>query len=659
MRKKHLFIAVLLLYPMLNMNAQSISFADDENERGYFNHPYLRYEAEPGKCETTGTFLDPTYDQRELQSEASNQLAVQLTEKNSFVQWTNENVADGLNIRFSLPDNSEGNGLTGNLVLYVNGDSIQAITLNSYWAWQYFLKNGSKYPDNTPNTSTKFPRMRFDETHLKLATKIPENATFRLVKTDENDIPYTIDFVELEEIPEATTFESIDDENKIAYSPNQGKLQYFISNNEGKTIFLPKGKYEVDNRIYITGDNTKIIGAGMWYTEIYFTASSDEKGTYSQRGIETSNSNIVLDGLYLNTVNNKRYYNNNSRYQVGKGIMGSFGSNSTIRNLWIEHFECGGWIEGANYLNIKHCRFRNNYADGINLSYGSKNSTVEYCSFRNNGDDDMASWSRSDRMCENNIFRYCTSENNWRASGLGFFGGKQNKAYNIVITDPMEAGFRVTCDFPGMPFSNEGYSKFYNISVYKGGVASGTVGVGGDLWGNQQGALHINSSSQYDLQNIKIYDIDFYSSKNDAVFIGSNSKYIRNLVLRDIRIHETGRYGLFFSNAKGNGTYCNIQYENIGASSNTNTVPSLFSFTENCNSSSLKKNETPEIRVISKDGALQIAGTGNASVSVYDIWGREYYPTSEASEYILVPNLNSGIYIVRWNDFQYLKVVVR
>jgi hypothetical protein len=185
------------------------------------------------------------------------------------------------------------------------------------------------------------------------------------------------------------------------------------------------------------------------------------------------------------------------------------------------------------------------------------------------------------------------------------------------------------------------------------------VGVGGDLWGNQQGALHINSSSQYDLQNIKIYDIDFYSSKNDAVFIGSNSKYIRNLVLRDIRIHETGRYGLFFSNAKGNGTYCNIQYENIGASSNTNTVPSLFSFTENCNSSSLKKNETPEIRVISKDGALQIAGTGNASVSVYDIWGREYYPTSEASEYILVPNLNSGIYIVRWNDFQYLKVVVR
>ena len=263
--------------------------------------------------------------------------------------------------------------------------------------------------------------MRFDEIHLKLSSKIPVNATFKLVKTDENNTPYTIDFVELEEVPEAVTFESITDENKVEYSPDDGKLQYFISGNAGKTIFLPEGKYEVDNRIYITGDNTKIVGAGIWYTEIYFTASSDDKSTYNQRGIETNNSNVVLEGLYLNTINNKRYYNQDDRYQVGKGVMGSFGSNSTIKNVWAEHFECGGWIDGANNLTIQHCRFRNNYADGIHVSYGSKNSTVEHCSFRNNGDDDMATWSRADRLCENNTFRFCTSENNWRASGTGFF----------------------------------------------------------------------------------------------------------------------------------------------------------------------------------------------------------------------------------------------
>jgi len=659
MRKKDLLVVVLFLVSVLNLNAQSISFADDESQRGYFDHSYLRYEAEPGKCETTGTFLQPTYDQRELQSEASNQSAVQLIAKDSYVQWKNKNAADGLTIRFSLPDDTVGKGTTGNLILYVNGDSVQNIPLNSYWAWQYILKTGNKYPDNTPNSSTKFPRMRFDEIHVKLSGKIPANATFRFVKADENTIPYVIDFAELEEIPTPVTFESIADENKIAYSPDKGKLQYFVAQNTGKTIFLPEGKYEVDNRIYITGDNTKIVGAGMWYSEIYFTASSDDKSTYSQRGIETNNNNIVLEGLYLNTVNNKRYYNNDDRYQVGKGVMGSFGSNSTIRNVWIEHFECGGWIEGANNLNIQYCRFRNNYADGINLAYGCKNSTVERCSFRNNGDDDMASWSRADRLCENNIFRYCTSENNWRASGLGFFGGKQNKAYNIVITDPMEAGFRVTSDFPGMPFSSEGYSEFYNISVYKGGMASGVAGIGGDLWGNQQGSLHINSSSQYDLQNIKIYNIDFYNSKNDAVFIGSASKYIRNLLLGNIRIHGTGRYGLYFYNTKGNGTYCNIQYENIGAATNINAIPSSFTFTEDCSSAAVQPMKQPEIQVVSQDGVLRITGNENTSVSVYDIWGRKYYQTSILSERTIIPNLSSGIYIVRWNDYQSMKVFVR
>lgn len=659
MRKIYLFVTVLSVVSVLNLNAQSVSFADDVNERGYFNHSYLRYEAEPGKCETSGTFLLPTYDQRELQSEASNQSVIQLIGNNSYIQWTNVNAADGLTIRFSLPDNMEGKGTTGNLALYMNGNFVQNITLNSYWAWQYILKTGSKYPDNIPNSSTKFPRMRFDEIHVKLTSKIPANATFRLVKADENDIPYTIDFAELEEIPNAVTFESITDVNKIAYSPVDGKLQYFITANKGKTIFLPPGKYDVDGRITITGDGTKLVGAGMWYTEIYFSASSDDRSTYNQRGIETNNNNIVLEGLFLNTVNNKRYYNNDDRYQVGKGVMGSFGSNSILKNVWIEHFECGGWIEGANNLNIQHCRFRNNYADGINLAYGSKNSTVEYCSFRNNGDDDMASWSRADRLCENNVFRYCTSEDNWRASGLGFFGGKQNKAYNIVITDPIEAGFRVTCDFPGMPFSSDGYSEFYNISVYKGGVANGIAGISGDLWGNQQGALHINSSSQYDLQNIKIYNIDFYNSKNDAVFIGSTSKYIRNLILKDIRIHGTGRYGFFFSTPKGNGTYCNIQYENIGSATNTNTIPSPFSFTEDCSTASVQIMKQPQIQVISKDGIVRLTGIENTSVSIYDIWGRKCYQTSLLSEQILMPHLSSGIYIVRWKDCQSMKVFVR
>lgn len=648
----------MILCCISKLGAQSVSFADDDIERGYFDRPYLRYEAEAGECETNGSLLDPTFDQRTLQSEASNQSAVQLVSRDSYVQWTSEQTADGLTIRFSLPDNLAGEGTTGKITLLVNGDSVQSITLNSYWAWQYILKSGSKYPDNTPNEVTKFPRMRFDEMHVKLNEKIPANATVRLKKADDNDVPYTIDFIELEEVPEAITYEAIQDENKILYTPAEGSLQSFVAQNSGKTIFLAEGRYEVDGRIIINGDGTKIIGAGMWHTEIFFSASSDEKSTYNKRGIETFSSNVVLEGFYMNTINNKRYYDNDPVYQVGKGLMGSFGSNSIVRNLWVEHFECGGWIEGADNLSVKYCRFRNNYADGMNLAYGCKNSVVEHCSYRNNGDDDMASWSRGDRLCVNNIYAYSTSENNWRASSLGFFGGKQNKAHDIVIIDPMEAGFRVTCDFPGMPFSEEGYSEFYNISVYKGGVASGTVGISGDLWGNQQGAIHLFSSYQYDMVNISIHDIDLYQSKNDGIFIGSSSREIKNLILKDIDIDGTGRYGVYYYNTRGDGRQCNIQYKNIGASSNTNPVPSSFTFPENCSSVMVPGHVPGEIRLHSLEGKLHISGPRMNDISVYDIYGRKHYQSASQSDPVIVSNLSAGVYIVRWDENQVQKVIV-
>jgi hypothetical protein len=501
--------------------------------------------------------------------------------------------------------------------------------------------------------------MRFDEVHFKLNQEIPENASFRLVKADTNDVPYTIDFVELEKIPGILTIDSIPDDNKILYTTESGPLETFVSQNPGKTIFIPEGKYKVSNRIIINGDHTKIIGAGIWHTEIYFSASSDDKSTYNKRGIESYSNNIILEGFYLNTINNKRYYNNDPVYQVGKGLMGSFGSNSSIKNLWIEHFECGGWIENADNLNIQHCRFRNNYADGMNLAYGCKNSVVEHCSYRNNGDDDMASWSRSTGLCENNSYSYSTSENNWRASALGFFGGKQNKAFNIVIIDPMEAGFRVTCDFPGMPFSSDGFSEFYNISVYKGGVASGTVGVSGDLWGNQQGALHINSSSQYDLVNIKIYDIDFYDSKNDAIFIGSSSRIINNLYLKDINIHRTGRYGIYYYNTKGSGAWCNIQYNQTGSSTNTNSLPTSFLFKEDCNFTGYHMAiPDTEIKMNACDGNLYITGLQNKVVSVYDLLGKKIHQTLVANNTSILPIMRSGMFIVRWDENKSRKIFI-
>ena len=588
--KISLFITLFLFY-FSNMFSQSVSFPDDAKKRGYYDRPYKRYEAEPGKCVSNGLFLSPASVQTELQSEASNAVATQLIEKNSYIQWKNDEAADGLVIRFSIPDGRNGGGTKGVIALYVDEKFVQNISLDSYWAWQHALMTGQTYPDNVP-ARDKFARMRFDEICVKLASKIPSGSSFKLVKVDDNRIPYTIDFVELELVPAPVLYESITDPNKVKYITADGPLEVFIANHGGKTIYIPAGKYKVDERIQINEPNTKIIGAGMWYTEIYFSAPGDNEETYSKRGIYSNQNNTVIDGLFITTASDRRYFilPNGRNGGIGKGLMGSFGSNSVIKNVWIEHFECGGWIDGTDNMTVQHCRFRNHYADGINFAGGRtsacKNSVIEHCSFRNNGDDDMASWSSGNYMCENITYQFCTAEHNWRASSVGFFGGKGHKALNLVIIDGMEAALRVTTDFPGQAFSNEGFHLFDNISIYNCGAQTGPLGFYGDIInGATAGAIHITSYSRYDLLNVKFSNIDIYNSRSDAIFINTgNDKLIKNLILEDINIYNAGRYGISFNNAVGEASHCNIKFENI-VEDNLGPVPESFKFTQSQNCS--------------------------------------------------------------------------
>lgn len=648
MRNVTFMLPALLAGCVQMLQAQPVPFADDALQRGYYDRPYQRYEAEPGRCRSNGTFLEATYDQTQLQCEATNQQALQLTGQGDYVEWDVDRAGRGLTVRFSLPDNAGGTGTKGTLALYADGTHVQDITLDSYWAWQYVLKQGDKYPDNTP-ADTKFPRMRFDEMHFLLPQDVEAGSTLRLIKTDDNTTAYTIDFVELEPVAEPLELTDIADGNKVAYTDPSVKLATFINEHAGQTIFLPAGRYEVDERIYLNTGGTKLIGAGMWHTEIYFSASSDVRSTHNKRGIETNADRIQIEGLYLNTVNNKRYYNNDSRFQVGKGFMGGFGSGSVIRNVWVEHFECGAWIadyagQGADGLLVEHCRFRNNYADGINLCSGVKNGTVQHCSFRNNGDDDMASWS-AEKMCENNTFCYNTAENNWRASSLGIFGGKQHRAHHCVIIDPMEAGLRVNCDFDGTGFSTDGYIVFSDISIYKGGVAAGTVGVGGDLWGNEQGSIHIDSSTFYDLANVRMENVDVVDSKHNALYIRSGSKQIKNLELRNIHIDGTGYNGIMYSGARGNACFSHITFDRIGADE-SNTAPSAFHITD-CENMAVTVPEADMLQAYSTEGGIVLSGDTENPVRLLDAQGRERYVLAALSGDYKITDLETGIYLLQ------------
>lgn len=568
--------------------SQCVYFGEDDAMRGYYDRSWQRYEAEPGLCDARGEFLLPPspYTQLPLQAEASRQTAFTMHDTGDYVSWTVDNPGRGVTIRFSLPDSADGKGEKSVIRLSVNdGRKPVELTLDSFWAWQYTViaHANEKYPDNTPSDD-KFARMRFDETTLLLDDDVPSGAVITLAKVADDGLPVTIDFLELEPVAPPLGFEDIETSDKVMFEG--GSLGSFIADNGGKTIYVPAGTYKETRPITITVPGTEIIGAGMWHTNVMFTSSSDNRDTYAARGFHCNQSNVVLKGMSINTMNNKRYYNNNPSFQVGKGLNGSWGRDSRVEDVRIDHFECGAWITGADRLVVTHCRMRNNYADGINLAGNSSNCIVSHCSFRNNGDDDMASWSTGD-FAANNEYSYNTAENNWRASSLGFFGGRRHKAHHIAVYDAMEAGVRVTCDFPGTGFGDDGEITLSDITIRRCGALKGTPGEQGGFWGGADAALEFRAGYAYDLKNISACGIDIHDSRGDAVSIEAQSgKLVNGLELHDILIDGVGQYawGIRISpSVRGYGHFSDIVAKGV-QDPYMSTIPEGFDFTDirNC-----------------------------------------------------------------------------
>ncbi|MCD0472271.1 Ig-like domain-containing protein [Flavobacterium sp. JAS] len=599
-------------------------------QRGYYDAPYKRYEANLGQLSNGATVTSKSYIQSDLQSEATDQQCINMSATNATVQWTLTEAADGLVIRYSVPD-----GQSGTVGVYNGSTKITTLTLTSTWSWEYLWSNGN--PNNNGITNQN-PRMRFDEVRYKLPAKIAASGTLKLVRESGN---VYVDFAEMEPVATAVTAPA----GSVTYTGNGSDLQTFIDANGGKKIFVPSGVYNVNRELYFGVANTSLVGAGMWYTQINFTNTSSLNG-----GLRANAAGISFTDLYLTT-------NSASRSNSYKAINGVFTSASTVRNIWAEHFECGAWIAQYNTggpaiadgFTLSHCRFRNNYADGINLCKGTANSIVEHCNFRNNGDDDQAIWSADGLECINNTFRYNTSENCWRACGLAIYGGKNNKAYNLIIKDNLEAGIRVSNNFPGAPFNNDGMHEIHDITI----TACGTFN---DTYNNPVAAVDIfsatNAGSQ--VKNVQLYSIDILDSRNDAISISKRSgDGIYNLSFKDITVNGTGKeypnnnalnrnwgrgyFVLIAGSPAGNGTYCNMNYSNRGGNATINEEISAigtFSWTQSSNCSSTSVPVTG-VRVTPATATLGVGATQQLTSTVA--------PANATNKTVTYSSNNTGI----------------
>ena len=479
--------------------------------------PYTSHEAENATIENGATIQQST-DMESTAVEATNQTYVELPKKDAAVTFNVTEPANALNVRYTIPD-----GASGQLDVQVNGSSVGNLDLSSHSAWQY-LKGDHEYDQAIDGSSARF---RFDETRLLLKDiQLKSGDKISLVKKKDDNVPYGIDFIELEQAPapvaQSENSISIVDKGASANDDSDDTAALLAAVEEakasGKSVYIPEGRFNFDKQVNIEADNLKISGAGVWHTQLHFT--SDKR--YGGGIVFGHNSNgIELSNLYMDSNLTSRY-KEDAQY---KAISGTLGKDSHIHDVWVQHFEVGMWIgdydqtgnmKYTDGLVVENTRIRNNLADGINFAQGTKNSTVKNSNIRGNGDDGLAIWSSiSDETNataeENNKFLNNTIESGWRAAGIGIFGGKGHEISGNLIKDVFAgAGIRVNTVFAGHNFDhNDTGIKIHDNTILRSGTTN-------DLYNLHRGAIDFQQVRGI-IKNVDVYDNKLLNTLADPV----------------------------------------------------------------------------------------------------------------------------------------------
>ena len=539
--KRGPFIAGAALLGVVALVPALVPSAVAANDQYGASVPYTRYEAEEAS-RSDGTTLERSDDLESTAIEASGQSYVALNDKNSSVDFTASAAANALDLRFTLPDHT-----SGRVDVRVNNETVATLDLSSESAWQY-VGGSSVYDESGAGLRARF---RFDEVHTLLGRQVQKGDHIQIVKVGDDQNSYGIDFIELEqaapaiERPEGAV--SIADYNNarpgdgVADDAALAAAMDAAANTASKTVYIPAGTWEFSRKIGINHPGLTFQGAGLWYTNIFFTSDQAKGG-----GIVFNHgaSNETLTDFAMSS-NLKSRYNQEAQY---KGFSGEAGDNTRVANVWVEHFECGFWMGDyvdasqmlyTNGMVIENARIRNNLADGVNFAQGTKDSTVRNSSVRGNGDDGLASWASIDtyshseaRVAEGNSFIGNTVELGWRASGIGIFGGKSHVIKdNLIVNNFSGAGIRLNTVFDGHNFdlnTDQGITIAHNKLV-----RSGTTD---DFYGKTRGAIDFQEAKG-EIRNVTVSDnliVRPYAEEIRADFgLGQDALSARGITLRD------------------------------------------------------------------------------------------------------------------------------
>jgi hypothetical protein len=405
--------------------------------------PWITYEAE--NMTTTGTILGPSYAPNVVSSEASGRQCVQLNATGQYVQFTAQSNANAIVVRYSVPDTTDGVGADYTLSLYTNGVFAAKLPVTSEYSWLY-----GAYPF-TNNPGSGSPRNFFDEVRTN-GLSISAGDVVRLQK-DSSDTAtnYVIDLVDLENVaapisqPGGSVSVKSAPYNAVGDGVNDdtAALQNCIYGNT--SVWLPPGNYKITGLITLPSNRT-IQGAGMWYTTLVgdstLYTNSSRRVTLNGNGNNIHLSDLAIVG--------KLNYRNDS--EPNDGLGGTYGTGSTISNIWVEHTKTGAWIVNSQGLVVNSCRFRNTIADGINLCVGMRSTIVTNCTARGTGDDCFPIWPAtytSQAFSPGfNVITHCTAQVPFLANGGAIYGGTSNTIQDCLFQDiPYGCGILISTTF--------------------------------------------------------------------------------------------------------------------------------------------------------------------------------------------------------------------
>jgi Pectate lyase superfamily protein len=505
--------------------------------------PWTTYEAEVAA--TNGSILGPDYTGQTPAREASSRCCVRLSQTGQFVEFTAKADANGLVLRYCIPDAADGHGMDATLNLSINGKSIQDLPLTSRYTYLY-----GDYPFSNDPAAGK-PRHFWDEVRV-MPGEIHRGDVIRLQKDGDNQAPwYLVDFIDLETV--AAPLQKPSNAISIAqfgavgngHGDDRPALVAAIeaAKQKHQSVWIPPGRFVTRGGIELSGITLR--GAGMWYSTLI---GADDYTPGNRLTIEGNGSNITLSDFAV--VGNLNYRNDS---EANDGLGGSFGTGSIIRNIWVEHTKTGAWLINSDGLLVEGCRFRDTIADGINLCLGMRNTIVRNCSVRGNGDDCFAIWPATYHQAAyeqgHNRIINCTAQLPSLAQGFSIYGGDSNSVENCQAIDiPYGAGCLISTMFP-TEFGFRGMTSFRHISMLRTGDRDGAIAVMTNL---------------RDLAGVHFEDIEAIDSPTDGIkFTSVTGKAISDTTFNHIRIVNAGisgrGYGVITDlNAVGSATMTDV-----------------------------------------------------------------------------------------------------